>query len=394
MVRALGTIAMGERAQPREPDHFERALQLAARFAERAAAHDRDASFPFENFKELSEAGLLALTVPAALGGAGAGASDAARLLGIFGKADPSTALVLSMHYIQHLVMARSQRWPGRLARQLAKETVEGIALINALRVEPELGSPARGGLPTTIATTTETGWRLTGRKIYSTGAPILKWYAVWARTDEPTVRVGLFLVPAGLPGTRIVETWDHLGLRASGSHDIVFDDVVFPLDHEIDVRKPDDWGVPDFTQATVHTIFVASIYDGIARAARDWLVEFLKSRVPSNLGAPLASLPRVQEVVGGIEARLAVNARLIESFAADFDDGVALSASESNTIKLAVTNNAVAVVEDALSLTSNHGLTRANPLERHYRDVLCGRVHTPQDDATRVNAGRLALGI
>ena len=76
------------------------------------------------------------------------------------------------------------------------------------------------------------------------------------------------------------------------------------------------------------------------------------------------------------------------------FDDGVLLSASESSIVKLTVTNNAVAIVEDALSLTSNHGLTRANPLERHFRDVLCGRVHTPQDDATRVNAGRLALGV
>ena len=80
-------------------------------------------SFPFENFKELAEAGLLALTVPTALGGHGAGALDTARILGIFGKADPSTALVLSMHYIQHLVMARSTRWPGRLSRKLARES-------------------------------------------------------------------------------------------------------------------------------------------------------------------------------------------------------------------------------------------------------------------------------
>jgi alkylation response protein AidB-like acyl-CoA dehydrogenase len=58
------------------------------------------------------------------------------------------------------------------------------------------------------------------------------------------------------------------------------------------------------------------------------------------------------------------------------------------------VTNNAVSVVEDALSLSSNHGLSRTNPLERHYRDVLCGRVHTPQDDSTRITAGRAALGI
>jgi alkylation response protein AidB-like acyl-CoA dehydrogenase len=394
MVNASTSSIRNDLSVDATPAFFDCARLLAAEFAARAAQHDRDASFPFQNFNDLSEAGLLALTVPTALGGHGAGALDAARVLGIFGKADPSTALVLSMHYIQHLVMARSTRWPGRLSRKLARETVEGVALINALRVEPDLGSPARGGLPATIVRKTETGWRLSGRKIYSTGAPILKWYAVWAKTDEPELRVGLFLVPAGLPGTHIVETWDHLGLRASGSHDIVFDDVVFPLDHEIDVRKPADWGVPDFTQATVHAIFVAAIYDGVARAARDWLIGFLKNRVPSNLGASLATLPRAQEIVGGIEARLAVNARLIESFAADYDDGAVLSASESNIVKLTVTNNAVAIVEDTLSLTGNHGLTRANPLERHYRDVLCGRVHTPQDDATRVNAGRLALGI
>ncbi|SEE33405.1 acyl-CoA dehydrogenase family protein [Bradyrhizobium erythrophlei] len=388
------TTAARELPPANEPEPMARALRLAEVFAVRAPAHDRDASFPFENFADLSREGLLALTVPVALGGGGAGARDATRVLGIIGKADPSTALVLSMHYIQHLVMARSTRWPGRLARKLAKETVEGVALINALRVEPELGSPARGGLPATTARRTETGWRLTGRKIYSTGAPILKWYTVWAKTDEPETRVGLFLVPAGLPGTRIEQTWDHLGLRASGSHTVIFDDVVFPLDYEIDVRRPDDWKVPDVTQATVHAIFVAAIYDGIARAARDWLVKFLKERVPANLGAPLATLPRMQEVVGGIEARLAVNARLIDSFAADFDNGFPLSAIESNIIKLTVTNNAAAVVEDALSLTSNHGLSRTNPLERHYRDVLCGRVHTPQDDATRVSAGRSVLGV
>jgi hypothetical protein len=393
MVRALGTTVISERAPPRGPDHIERALLLAPRFAARAALHDREASFPFENFKELSEAKLLALTVPAALGGGGAGARDAARTLGIIAKADPSTALVLSMHYIQHLVMARSQRWPVRLARKLAKETVEGVALINALRVEPDLGSPARGGLPATIARRTETGWRLTGRKIYSTGAPILKWYAVWAKTDEPEIRVGLFLVPAGLPGTRIEETWDHLGLRASGSHDVIFEDVAFPLDYEIDVRKPEEWAIPDFTQGILSAILVSSIYDGVARAARDWLIQFLKERVPANLGAPLASLQRAQEILGAIETRLAVNARLIDSFSRDFDDGVLLDPVEASAIKLTVTNNAVAAVEDALSLSSNHGLTRANPLERHYRDVLCGRVHTPQDDATRVTLGRVALG-
>src|ERR1700753_3419592 len=124
------------------PSIFDKANLLAVEFAERAPHHDRDASFPFDNFRQLSDAGLLAVTVPAALGGAGAGARDTARILNILAKADPSTALVLSMHYIQHLVMARSTRWPGRLSRRLARETVEGVALVNALRVEPDLGSP------------------------------------------------------------------------------------------------------------------------------------------------------------------------------------------------------------------------------------------------------------
>jgi alkylation response protein AidB-like acyl-CoA dehydrogenase len=394
MVRALGSTAALDHVAPRQSDYLHRARALAPRFAARAEQHDREASFPFENFKELAEAGLLALTVPAALGGGGAGARDAARIVGLLGKADPSTALVLAMHYIQHLAMARSQRWPGRLARKLARETVDGVVLINALRVEPDLGSPARGGLPATTARRTETGWRLTGRKIYSTGAPILKWYAVWARTDEAETRVGLFLVEAGLPGTRIEETWNHLGLRASGSHDVIFEDVVLSRDSEIDVRKPQDWTGPDFTQVTLSALLVASIYDGVARAARDWLIKFLHERVPANLGAPLATLPRAQEILGGIETRLRANARLIDSLAQDFDGGVELDAAEPCIVKLTVTNNAISAVEDALTLTSNHGLSRTNPLERHYRDVLCGRVHTPQDDATRVTAGRLALRV
>lgn len=394
MVTPAEVSAARERAAQGESDYVARALVLASGFSERAAGHDRDGSFPVENFRELSEAGLLSLTVPAALGGAGAGVTLAARIIGIIGKADPSTALVLSMHYINHLGMARNASWPSRLARKLARETVDGLALVNALRVEPELGSPARGGLPATIARRTETGWRLSGHKIYSTGSPILKWYLVWARTDEPEPRVGQFLVPAGLPGTRIIETWDHLGLRGSGSHDVIFDDVVIPLDYETDVRRPADWRGLDVTQTATHSVFIAAIYDGIARAARDWLVGFLTHRVPSGLGAPLATLPRAQEILGGIEVRLAVNARLIDSFAGDVDAGIAQLPGESNAIKLTVTNNAIAVVDDALALTGNHGLSRTNPLERHHRDVLCGRVHTPQDDSTRLTLGRAALGL
>lgn len=366
---------------------------VAANLAAHAVSNDRTGRITVNQIQEIGRSGVFALTVPRSRGGVGAGIRETTEALRTFGYADPSIALILSMHYIQHLVIARSDRFPAHLARRLTQDAISGEGLINALRVEPELGSPARGGLPETTARWTPEGWRISGRKIYSTGASILSWYLVWAKTNEAEPRVGQFLVQAGLPGIRIIETWDHLGLRASGSHDVVFDDVLIPLDQAVDIRLVADWRAPDPLQASLHPVLIASIYDGVARAARDWIVGFAKSRKPAGLGAALATLPRMQEAIGTIEAMLSVNARLIGSLARDLDDG-GIFPAEANIVKTAVTSNAIAVVEQALQLSSNHGLSRNNPLERHHRDVLCGRVHTPQDDSTYVSLGRKALQI
>ena len=373
------------------------ARTLAVEFASRAPRHDAEGSFPFENFEALHQAGLLILAAPQALGGQGATLSQLGAVIGAIGYACPATALVLTMQYMQQRSMGRAppaRSWPEPLARKLVAEAAAGVSLVNALRVEPELGSPARGGLPATVARHTPEGWRISGHKVYSTGSPILRWYSVWARTDEAATRVGNFLVRAGLPGTRILETWDHLGLRASGSHDVVFDDVLIPLDHALDLRTPSDWAGSEPWVQVEMAVMLGSLYTGVAQAARDWLVHFLHERKPASLGAALATLPRAQEALGYIEALLLTNQRLVASLARDADEGAPLSAVHSGLIKSITTGNAVRAVEQALALTSNHGLARKNPLERHLRDVLCGRIHTPQDDSARVAAGRLALGL
>jgi len=375
------------------PTYREKAERLAAEFATRASAHDRDGSFPFENFKQLSHAGLLSLMIPRASGGAGAGLREAAAILGSIGKACPATALVLVMHYQQHAAIARNERWPTEIVRRLQRESVDGVSLINALRVEPELGSPARGGMPAALARHDGQGWSLSGCKIYSTGAPILKWYAVWARTEGSEPLVGMFLVEASTPGITIMETWDHIGLRASGSHDVRFENVRIPETHAVDLRRPAEWLAPDAHYMCGNAVLISALYDGVARAARDWIVSFLKERSPSNLGAPLASLPRMQEAVGAIEALLSANARLIASLASEADMNGPPPSGDSALVKLTVTENAIKAVEDAMKLAGNPGLSRRNPLERHYRDVLCARVHTPQADSIRVVAGRAALG-
>jgi alkylation response protein AidB-like acyl-CoA dehydrogenase len=181
--------------------------------------------------------------------------------------------------------------------------------------------------------------------------------------------------------------------MRATGSHDVVFEDVALPPDHAVDIRPPAAWSL-DPRQWAWNTLLLAALYDGIARAARDWLVNFLHERQPSSLGAPLATLPRIQSVVGEIEGWLAVNARLLAGAADEVDRGATIGIGELGLIKRAVTGQAVQAVEAALSLAGNHGLSRANPLERHYRDVLCSRIHTPQDDSVLLAAGREALSL
>lgn len=371
------------------------ARALAVEFGARAAVHDRDASFPHANFYGLQQAGLLALAAPRSLGGQGASAAQLAEVIGAIGQGCPATALVLTMQYIQQRGMGRpGSPWPQALAQQLVNESVQEVSLINALRVEPELGSPARGGLPATVARHTAEGWRISGHKVYSTGAPILRWYVVWARTDEAAPRTGAFLVRAGLPGIRIEETWDHLGLRASGSHDVHLHDVLIPHAHALDLRLPQDWARGEPAMQAEMTVMLAALYTGVARAARDWLVQFLRERVPASLGAPLATLPRAQEAVGRIEGLLLTNDRLIASLAHDLDAGTLVPTVDSGLVKALATRNAIEAVQAALELTSNHGLARKNPLERHLRDVLCGRVHTPQDDSAYVAAGRRALAV
>jgi alkylation response protein AidB-like acyl-CoA dehydrogenase len=391
----MTTVPLRAVAAVAETDGFDAvavAAELSRRFAATAADFDRSGEAPLANLQALREAGLLRLTVPRENGGLGAGLQIAVEVLRLIGAGEPSTALILAMHLINHAVVLRN--WPNAIAARLRWEAVHCLALVNALRVEPELGTPVRGGLPATVARRDGDTWRISGRKIYSTGITVLRWLMVWGRTDEAEPRTGIFLVPSGTPGITIVPTWNHLGMRATASHDVVLEDVVIPLDHAVDIRAPEEWRGPDAEQWAWSTLLVASLYDGVARSARDWLIGFLNERTPSNLGAPLATLPRVQEAAGEIEGLLLTNAHLLRAAARDTDEGRPPAIAESNLIKSTVTGNAIAAVEAAIKLAGNHALSRTNPLERHYRDVLCGRIHTPQDDMARLTAGKLALGL
>lgn len=377
---------------PLHDDILARIDAIAKARAPQLAAFDVSGEFPHDHIAALRSAGLLGLTAPTTEGGQGAGLALAAEVIRAIGYSDPATALVVTMHYLTLATLPQG-RWDPVLQRDLLQKGAKG-ALINALRVEPDLGTPMRGGLPATTARRHGEGWRLSGRKIYSTGSPALSYGLVWARTDEETPRVGQFLVAMNRPGIRIEESWDSLGLRSSASHDVIFDDVALPASAAADLRLPEAWEGRNSTGAAWGNVLLAALYTGVAEAARDWTAGFLQSRVPANLGRPLATLPRMQEAIGGVAARIAVNLRLIRSLALEVDGGTLPAVEEGNIVKLTATENAISAVEACLKLTGNHGISRRNPLERHFRDALCGRIHSPQEDSILQGAGRVALGL
>lgn len=384
--------------------------RVVADIATRAGAHDRDASFAHEALPALHEVGVLNLTVPASRGGDGAGLGTFAAVLLQLGAADPSVALVVFQHLIFHrgLAVTDGAGWEPGLLDRVVTSSIEGVALASHLRVEPDLGTPARGGVPVTTAKRGADGtFLLHGQKRYCTGVPGLRWLAVWAATDDAEPVVGSFVVEATDDGHHVVETWDHLGLRASGSHDVVFDGVHLAPDRAVIPAHSAELVTAASSIMAWNNVGLAALYTGVAQASRDWLVTYLNERVPTNLGAPLATLPRFQQAVGEIESLLLASRQLIASVAAEVD-AAAIDGSPGHSsggqqpgratdggfVKVSATTNAVTITQRAVELTGNPGLSRANPLERHLRDALCGRVHTPQDDSIAVGLGRDALAV
>lgn len=382
---------VAERTRFHAPD-LDRLDDLTVALARRAEQNDRTGELPVEGLRLVHNAGLLTSTVGRKYGGPGLGLADTARVLHALGKGDPAVALIAAWTIFTHAAQAAAGEWPEAAYDDLLADSERDLALVNALRVEPELGTPSRGGLPATVARLEDGEWRLFGRKIYSTGGAGLSRMLVYARTDEEVPRVGTFIVRPERGGVQVEETWDHLGLRASRSDDVVLDGAPVPVGEVVGLVEPGPVSAQDPVLGAWNCLGLTSLYLGVADAAVDWLAGFLHSRVPSSLGARLATVPRVQAEIGEIEASMRVARRVVQCTADGVDDGDPQALDDAGAAKLVGTRTAVAAIERALTLSGNHGLSRSNPLERHHRDVLCSRVHVPQDDQITTAVGRAVL--
>ncbi|MFJ9243578.1 acyl-CoA dehydrogenase family protein [Streptomyces sp. NPDC101776] len=366
---------------------------MTERIAELAADYDQSGAFPADSLKIAHDAGLLTATIGEQYGGRGARVEESARILHLIGQGDPSVALIAAMTLNTHARQAVQPHWPAELYARLVKESFGRPVLVNHARVEPELGSPARGGLPSTLARRTPDGWSLSGTKRFVTGAEGLDWFLVWATTDEPEPRVGTFLVPGGSPGIEITGRWDQLGLRASGSHDVTFRDMEIPYEHVIGIGPYGAAAEQDNRAGAALHLPLAALYLGVARAAQSFFHTFAHSRVPANLGHPVARTERFRRAAGEIEVLLAAAEQLVFDGAARVDSGdSAYTPEQALGARVLADRHGVRAVELAVRLLGNPGLARGNPLERHFRDIQCAPVHAPQEDISLLAIGTKAL--
>lgn len=357
----------------------------------RAREADRTAIFPFETMQLLAQCGVLDLVLPRSQGGAECDLATAQALIGTIAQADPVAALVLVNHYMVHAELRSLPSYPVPLQ---GREAIAG-KLINALLAEPDQGSASRGGLPGTVAQKTAQGWRLTGRKAYVTGIPVLSWLLVRARTESPEPEICFFLLPQQASGMTVLSTWDHVGMRASASHEVTLTDVFVPNDHLIFREKAGQVSYFGKVLAMWNQGLLGALYDGIVRTAVGWTENFLKERKPSNLGASLATLPAMQNVIGEIHIVLDLNQIILRSFAeaVAFKDQDRIQ-KEAALVKIQTVDGAAGLTQSLLAIAGNAGLSARNDLERCHRDALCGRIHAPHAELLRTKAGRQALGV
>jgi alkylation response protein AidB-like acyl-CoA dehydrogenase len=368
---------------------------LAKPIAARAEAVDREGAFPSENFRELHEAGYLGMTIPRDLGGMGANVLEYALAHERIARACGSTALAANMHLTLIGKIAESGVWPAETLGQVTQDIVENGALINAANSEPDMGSPSRGGLPTTIAERTESGWVINGRKRWASMAPALTYLVTMATVvdgDAPPRR-GNFLIPANTPGVRVEKTWDNLGMRGTASDDVVFTNVAVPFEALVPIDGSDVPG-DGFGWSAFGG---AAVFLGVGQAARDEAVRFARERRPSGMSGPIAELQTIQHRIARIELDL-LEARILLYATAEW---WLAHPGERNAnmwrlaaAKYAVTTAVIRATDEALKVAGSAGLAATSPLQRYFRDARTAIGQPPIEDVALTTIGKAALGL
>ena len=354
------------------------AARLAADFAVDAARRDRERILPGAELDRMSDAGLFAITVPRRHGGAGVSAGTVARVIALLSGADGSIGQIPQNHFFMlealRLLGTEEQKafFYGRI--------LAGERVFNALS---EKGTKTAQDHATTLARDRE-GFRLDGRKFYSTGALFAHWIAVVANGDDG--RSALAFVPRGTPGVTVVDDWSGFGQRTTGSGTTVLDRVAVHGFQVLDFKALFD--VPT-SMGPFAQIMHAAVEQGIAEAALAETVAFVRTRTRpwKDSGVEAASLdPYVVATVGEMKIRADASGALLDRSAGFVEaakaeptaETVAAASVAVAEAKAAATEAALFVASKLIELGGSSATLAEHGLDRYWRNARTHTVHDP----------------
>jgi alkylation response protein AidB-like acyl-CoA dehydrogenase len=379
MVQKLYFIAVAAARTVGTMDRIDKlAAEIATAAAPHAQRHDQDGTFVSEGVDTARDLGYLAAPVPPELGGEGARTADIAAAQQVIARSCGSTGLACAMHL--HVVLAAAWRW--RRGDTVVEPLLRKVAA-------DRLIVASTGGKdwthPTTVATATDGGWRVRGRKTFASISPAAGAVATFAVVDEarPGADVLVFGCPLTAEGVTLVETWDAAGMRGTGSHDLVFDDV-FVAHGQVTGHRT--WGELDkpLLLASVHAWpVIAATYlgvaDGLTAAA-------LRSATDEPADIRLAGLldAQVRSARWALDGALA---DLGDDPEPTFDNFVMLQ-----QMKRIVTLAGLDIADAAAEVAGGRAYARRGPIDRMIRDLRAAMYHPCSPEATLHLAGGARL--
>lgn len=378
--------------------------QLGKRFAKRAAQYDREGSFPVENFEELKEAGLLGLMIPKEHGGLGADFATYTRALEQIARGDSSTGLTFNMHNIAvgSIAEINLDEIPGRHGDTMRKfrDWVYQEAVVNRKIFASASSEPGIGAHFSKLKTTYERadgGYVINGVKNWVSMAGYADYYVVAARSAEmksDVPPISFLVVEKDNPGTRIEFDWDVLGMRATSTNPVYFENCFVPKEalflgsegmalYKI-AREP-HWLIGGYI----------GVYLGVSSEAFDFMVNYLKTKKIPGTDTPLAEDSRIQHRVGELYSALE-SARQVTYRAARMVSERPGEQETNNAIhhaKFLVSELGPWLTSAAIRLCGGSTISKRMPLERFFRDSRCGGLMPATSDDCLLYLGKAAFG-